>query len=261
MSSRTEDSDVIFNACANQGELRIVRASVKRTGRNTGDTMNLRDFGTAGLFSGLSGHFSALLPTRAKAATVGLLASTLFASQMALAATTTINTLLDTDNNTATGCSVSTLNGAVNGVESIVTTTVIADTSGYRTQSITMQNCVGGSFGAPAFITNIPSPIARGNGTGGTTAVESYVPHAFLPATGQPIRVAVTTAGSDGLTGGDALTVTGAGAPILVARAHRAASGGRNLAGAASRLGRHATGRRVDLRVVAVRSAHRRHHP
>ena len=182
--------------------------------------MNLRDFGAVQLLSGWVGHSSKLRSRSARAAVLGLAGATAFAAQLGFAATTTINTLLDTDNNTATGCAVATLNGAVNGVESIVNTIVIADATGYRTQSITMQTCISGtSFTAPGLISNTPTPIAPGNGVGGTTAVESYVPHIFLPPTGQPIRVAVTTAGSDGLTGGDALTLTAAGGPILISGA------------------------------------------
>jgi len=101
--------------------------------------MNLRDFGAVQLLSGWVGHSSKLRSRSARAAVLGLAGATAFAAQLGFAATTTINTLLDTDNNTATGCAVATLNGAVNGVESIVNTIVIADATGYRTQSITMQ--------------------------------------------------------------------------------------------------------------------------
>jgi hypothetical protein len=178
--------------------------------------MNLRDFGTAGLLSGLFGHFPALRPTRAKAVTAGLLASTLLASQMAFAATTTVNILLDTDNSTGSGCTVTTANGPFPGVEKILETVVVTDTAGYRIQSVGVRPCVGTTFGALQLLESANTPLARGNGANGTTAVETYIPNYLLPGTGRPIRVGVTTQGADGLTGTDALTATTAGQAIVV---------------------------------------------
>lgn len=132
------------------------------------------------------------------------------------AATTTVNTLIDTDNTASTGCSVTTANGAVAGIEQMLSTTVATDATGYRITSITLQSCSNGTFGAPSTIDSGTTPLARGMGTSGATAVETYMPAILLPATGQKMRVAVTTQGSNGLTGTDALTATSAGGPILV---------------------------------------------
>jgi len=147
------------------------------------------------------------------AATVALLA----ASAPGHAATTTIRALLDTDNNLGSGCSITTANGIFNGVDLIVNTVVVTDSVGYRTQSISTQACVGSNtFSSPLVIDNVPTPIARGNGAGGTSAVESYVRHSDLPPTGKPMRVGIVVVGSDGLTGEDALTQTAGGSAILV---------------------------------------------
>lgn len=68
----------------------------------------------------------------------GLLA--LVSSGVAQAATTTVNTLIDTDNLASTGCAVTTANGAVAGVEQLLSTTVTTDATGYRITGITPAN-------------------------------------------------------------------------------------------------------------------------
>jgi large repetitive protein len=135
---------------------------------------------------------------------------------VAQAATTTVDTLLDTDNNIATGCTVTTSSGNVAGVEQILRTVVAADASGYRALSTSLLNCSGASFAAPIVIDNVPRPIARGNGVAGSTAVESVVPLLYLPKGDSLIRVSFTASGSDGLSGSDVLA-NAAGAPITIA--------------------------------------------
>jgi hypothetical protein len=132
------------------------------------------------------------------------------------AATTTVDTLLDTDNNPATGCAVTTSSGNVAGVEQILRTVVVADASGYRATSTSLLNCGGSGFSAPVVLDNVSRPIARGNGVGGATAVESVVPMTFLPQQTSLIRVSFVATGSDGLTASDLLTDV-AGAPITIA--------------------------------------------
>jgi large repetitive protein len=132
------------------------------------------------------------------------------------AATTTVDTLIDTDNNATTGCSVTTASGAVNGVEKILRNLVVADSAGYTSQSVTLLTCSAGSFGAPVTLEGAVLPIARGNGVGGATAVESAIPAQFLNAGGPPMRVAFTATGGGGLTGSDALIGSDA-APLLAA--------------------------------------------
>ena len=143
------------------------------------------------------------------ASTAAVVAATAFA------ATTTVSTLIDSDNNASSGCSVSTANGAFAGVDRVLNTVVVTEATGYRIQSINLQYCNGGALGTATVIDSSSTTLARGNGTNGATAVETYLPNLFLPAEGQKMRVGVTTLGSDGLTGGDALTLTGTGA-ILV---------------------------------------------
>ncbi len=146
---------------------------------------------------------------------VSAVAALSFAVSPTFAATTTVSVLIDADNNAATGCSVATVNGPFAGVDRVLNTTVVADATGYRTQSITLQSCSGGALGAAQTIDSSVLPIARGNGTGGTTAIETYVPNGYLPVTDKKLRIGITTLAADGLTGSDALTLSGGGA-ILV---------------------------------------------
>ena len=143
----------------------------------------------------------------ARLATLPLLLAGFLAATPVSAATTTFDTLLDVDNSLATGCSVNTSNGVFGGVDKILQTVVVTDATGYRTQSIALRQCLGGNvLSAPVAIDNALTPIARGFGTGGTSAVETYIPFLLLPPSGNKMRVAVTATGADGLTGDDALT-------------------------------------------------------
>ncbi|MEO7254600.1 MAG: Ig-like domain-containing protein [Casimicrobium sp.] len=132
-----------------------------------------------------------------------------------LAATTTVSTLIDVDNNVVTGCSISTANGAFAGVDRVLNTIVVTDAAGYRISSITQQTCSGGTLGPASVVDPSSTPLARGNGANGSTAVETYLPNLFLPANGQKMRIGVTTLGASGPAGADALTTVGGG-PILV---------------------------------------------
>lgn len=148
--------------------------------------------------------------------TLGLAAGLAFG--VAQAATTTLDTLVDTDNNPLTGCSVATAGGPVSGVERIIRTTVDADSTGYRARSVEVLACVGSSFGAPQLIDGTVRTIDRGLGVSGATAVETVVSDSVLSRqpSGARMRVAFAATGSDGLVGADALNET-AGSPILIA--------------------------------------------
>lgn len=68
-------------------------------------------------------------------------ASALAGSMVAGAATTTFGVLLDTDNNINSGCTISTADGSFAGVELVLNTTVVANSTGYRVTGITLQSC------------------------------------------------------------------------------------------------------------------------
>ena len=192
--------------------------------------MNLRGFGASPAQLNQSRFSSAAAPSetakrryqrghrwagKTRLFVASALAALSFAVPTSFAATTTVSVLIDGDNNLASGCTVATVNGPFAGVDRVLNSTVVADGAGYRTQSISLQVCSGGTLGVAQVIDSSALPIARGNGAGGSTAIETFVPNSFLPAAGQKMRVGVTSVGADGLTGSDALTLNGTG-PILV---------------------------------------------
>ncbi len=141
-------------------------------------------------------------------------ASALAGSMVAGAATTTFGVLLDTDNNINSGCTISTADGSFAGVELVLNTTVVANSTGYRVTGITLQSCTGSSLSAPVTLDSAAYPVARGFGANGTSAVETYIPTAYLPQSGLKMRIGLTTSGADGITGADAL-LSSNGAAIL----------------------------------------------
>jgi hypothetical protein len=141
---------------------------------------------------------------------VGLAVSSSFA------AITTVDHLIDTDNASTTGCSIATANGAINGIDLVVRNTVRTDASGYRSESVAVASCAGAALGGFQTISSGSVLIAAGQGTSGSSAVETSVPATLIPARDGQMRIAVVTVGSDGLSGGDALTANN-GNPILLA--------------------------------------------
>jgi|GEM_PF-1049315 len=141
-------------------------------------------------------------------------ASALAGSMVAGAATTTFGVLLDTDNNINSGCTISTADGSFAGVELVLNTTVVANSTGYRVTGITLQSCTGSSLSAPVTLDSAAYPVARGFGANGTSAVETYIPNAYLPRSGLKMRIGLTTAGADGIAGADAV-LSSNGTPIL----------------------------------------------
>jgi len=138
----------------------------------------------------------------------------LLGATSAFAQSYTYSVYLDTDNNSATGCSVILPGGTVTGAESVITATINAG-SPPQVAQVTHASCSGGSFGAPT--PTGASDVTVGGGTGGSTAIEISAALASLAAPGaNTVRlyvVAQSTDGSDVL-----LTTTGApgGAPILL---------------------------------------------
>lgn len=132
------------------------------------------------------------------------------------AAVTTVDHLIDTDNVSATGCSITTANGAITGIDVVVRNSVRTDASGYRSESVAIASCAGAALGGFQTISTGSVPIAAGQGTSGSSAVETSIPATLIPARDGQMRIAVVTTGSDGLSGGDALTANN-GNPILLA--------------------------------------------
>ena len=106
--------------------------------------------------------------------------------------------LLDTDNQSATGCAIPTAHGTVNGIEQVWTTVVATSTSGANVVRIEQQTCSGGVLGAPVVHDASSWPAGIGHGTSGVAALETFIPLALLP----PQTTLKVVAASTNATGG-----------------------------------------------------------
>jgi methionine-rich copper-binding protein CopC len=120
-------------------------------------------------------------------------------------------TLIDTDNNTATGCTVTLPNaGTVTGIERRLTAT-ISETATPQVISLTLESCVGGSFDAPVSLPGTPYPVGLNNGVGGADVIEQAAPADAIAPPGPPVRLYFAAQGSTS----DDLLGAGGGSPIL----------------------------------------------
>jgi hypothetical protein len=187
--------------------LPVMTASLSRA-RIAAKALIARRGPVVGCAKSIKGVFQALSPSagntsrhfRPKARQVGSRAAALAllvfgaAQTAALAATVQVQVLLDLDNNPSTGCTVTTSAGTFNGAEQVLTTTV--DTTANLVTAVSRQVCTGGVLVAPIAVNspyNPPWPIGPGNGTGGSTLIESYVPLSAIPASGISIRAGFVT--------------------------------------------------------------------
>lgn len=127
-----------------------------------------------------------------------LLATVLLAGTCltAAAAEHRFDLLLDTDNNAATGCSVSEPAGSVGGVEQVTRIYVDTTTTAATVNRITQASCVQGTLGTETIVDSSGWPVGLGNGTAGLAVIEAYVTRSLLPTTGT-MRVVVAS-NSDG---------------------------------------------------------------
>jgi len=121
-----------------------------------------------------------------------------------------LRVLLDTDRNSATGCTISTPNGPFAGVEEVLNTTVNTTVYPPVVGAITRQSCVGGVLGAAAPVHAGGWQVGLGLGVGGYDVVETFLP------VGNPYgRYQLAFVYQDVAIGGDALTALPGGAPIV----------------------------------------------
>ncbi|MCB1051791.1 MAG: tandem-95 repeat protein, partial [Acidobacteria bacterium] len=119
----------------------------------------------------------------------------------AMAQTVEFRILIDIDDDPGTGCTVSTVDGPVTGVDQILITTV--DQTTQMVSGVSLSTCSSGVFGPPVPISAGGWPIGQGLGLAGSDVVETYYPTDMLnPPNGQ-IRVALVA--NDQLMSEDAL--------------------------------------------------------
>jgi hypothetical protein len=134
----------------------------------------------------------------------------------AYAQTYTYSIYVDSDNNSATGCTASFPGGNITGADSVLTATVSASATP-QVGSVTRSTCSAGSFGSPVTVGSATA-VGVGAGNGGTTSIEfSDTLAALAGSTATSLRlyvVAQSAVGSDVL-----LTTNGTagGAAIVLA--------------------------------------------
>lgn len=112
-------------------------------------------------------------------------------------------TLIDSDSNAATGCSVTLpISGTVSGIEQRLTATV-SETVAPQVIQLTLENCTNGSFGAPVTLPGTPYPVGLNNGDGGADVVEQAVAANLVAPFGGTVRLYFAAQGptSDDLLG------------------------------------------------------------
>lgn len=112
-------------------------------------------------------------------------------------------TLIDSDSNAATGCSVTLpISGTVSGIEQRLTATV-SETVTPQVIQFTLENCTNGSFGAPVTLPGTPYPVGLNNGDGGADVVEQAVAANLVAPFGGTVRLYFAAQGptSDDLLG------------------------------------------------------------
>jgi len=129
-----------------------------------------------------------------------LAALLLLGAAAAQAAEHRFSLLLDTDDDTATGCTVSSSAGSVPGIEQVVTAVVATGPATATVARVERQGCVGGVLGPVTVLPGGGYPVGLGNGTGGTSVIELALARNLLPATG---RTRVTVLGVSAQGGAD----------------------------------------------------------
>ncbi len=147
-------------------------------------------------------HYWTVTSVRRLCSLFFLLATMALSGAQAATTTTTLSVAIDTDNNAATGCTISTAGGTLVGIEVALDTVV--NTSGANSGSVgsvTRRNCTAGAFGAPSIVSNGGWAVGMGSGSAGSDVIETFIPLLDLGATAPVVRVAAISAG-DVIAGG-----------------------------------------------------------
>ena len=121
-------------------------------------------------------------------------------------------TLLDSDNNPATGCAITLPTaGTVAGIERRLTASV-SETAAPQVTRLTLENCAGAGFDAPATLPGTPYPVGSNNGIGGADVIEQAVSAGAVAAPGATLRLYFA---AQGPAGDDLLGATSS-PPILL---------------------------------------------
>ena len=133
-------------------------------------------------------------------------------SGMSFGAEHRVSVLLDVDNAVATGCTVATADGAVNGIERIQTAVIITTTTTASISRLEQQTCAGGVLSAATTYDAGGWSAGVGNGGGGAAAIEFSVPLSTLPrgATMKAYATSRNALGQQDATGSFLITLANA---------------------------------------------------
>ncbi len=120
--------------------------------------------------------------------------------------------LFDTDNVAGTGCTVSTANGPVSGIERIATAVVSTTTTTATVARLEQQTCTGGTLSAATTYDAGGWSAGLGNGPAGSAAIEFSVPLTSLPrgATVKALATSRNALGQEDATGSFLINISNA---------------------------------------------------
>ncbi len=114
------------------------------------------------------------------------------------AATTTVAIGFDTDNNAATGCTLTSGSSSMPGVETVLYTVVTTAVNTGTVSTITRSICIAGVFGAPINVSAGGWPVGMSAGLNGSDLIETFIPLADLGGTSS-VKMGAITPSSDSL--------------------------------------------------------------
>ncbi|HEX7613413.1 MAG TPA: hypothetical protein VF371_11630, partial [Candidatus Limnocylindrales bacterium] len=95
---------------------------------------------------------------------------------MASAATTSVTVGIDTDNNPATGCTLTMGGSSMPGVEVALEISVTTTASAGTVGAVTRRSCTAGAFGAPVTVSSGGWPVGMTTGLSGSDLIEAFIP-------------------------------------------------------------------------------------
>lgn len=114
------------------------------------------------------------------------------AASTANAATTAVAIGFDTDNNAATGCTLTVGGNSMPGVEVALFTVVTTTANTGTVETITRRTCTAGVFGAPVAVSAGGWPVGMTAGLNGSDLIETFIPLADL-AGAAAVRIGALT--------------------------------------------------------------------
>ena len=134
----------------------------------------------------------------------------------AIAAEQRFSILIDSDNNSDTGCQVATANGPASGIDRVLTTVVSTTTTAVTVARVELQVCNGGTLDQPSIINNGGWPVGLGLGTLGLGVIETVVPWSSLNSGSGTMRALAISQNANGGADATAAFFIGLSSPLAI---------------------------------------------